>query len=278
MESPLVTVLMACYNSNEYKFKEAIRSVLEQTFCNYELVIVDDGSDNPIYNSTKEFCDSRIKVYKINHSGLGAALNYGASVALGKYIARFDDDDIMCPERLEKQVNYLNEHINCSCVGTMHYDKVENKYLKHRKYPTEHTAIIRSLLSLKWAMAHTTVMFRKESFEKIGGYRIKGGGQDLDLFLQLGTVGELANINDYLVYYTMSTKGLSQINPRKSEAYLFAIDDIIKRGLFKEFREISETSATKLKNMINKNKPSTSFVRRMIVYKVKFLGSKYGKR
>lgn len=277
MESPLVTVLMACYNSNEYKFKEAIKSVLAQSYCNYELVIVDDGSDFPVHKMVKDFCDSRIKVYKIHHSGLGGALNYGATVALGKYIARFDDDDIMCPERLEKQVEYLDKHINCSCVGTMHYDKVENKYLKHRKYPIDHTSIIRSLLSLKWAMAHTTVMFRKESFEKIGGYRIKGGGQDLDLFLQLGTVGELANINEYLVYYTMSTNGLSQINPKKSEAYLFAINDIIEREQYKEFKEIAKESAFKLKKIINNPKEGTSFIRRLIVFKVSLLGKKYGK-
>ena len=269
-----VSVVMASRNPNPTMLKEAIDSVLGQTFKDFELIIVDDGSNSsiePIVRSISE--DTRIKVYGIKHSGLGAALNHGISEAEGEYIARLDDDDMMLPTRLEKQLAFLDEHTDVSCAGTWFYDKVGNKYYPHRKYPVENEEIAKGLLARHFLLAHTSVMFRKSAWQKIGGYRVAGGGQDLDLFLQLGTVGNLANIDEYLTCYRMSATGLATVNPKKYEAYLFALEDVVKRRLYPQYIDIAKASIEGLKEE-QKKKPKMKYYRMLMVWRVKLLGKK----
>ena len=272
---PKVSVVMAGRNSKPALLKEAIDSVLNQTFSDFEFIFVDDGSNNlmePIIRSIS--CDERIVVYRIEPSGLGAALNFGISKSHGDYIARLDDDDVMLPTRLEKQVSFLDRHAEVSCAGTWFYDKVGEKCLPHRTYPVEHMTLIEDLLNLKWGLAHTTVMFRKDAFDKVGGYRISGGGQDLDLFLQLGTVGNLANVNEYLTCYTMSANGLGSVNPKKKEAYIFALNDVVERNLYPAYVEIAKSSIRRLKKE-NKSVLRTRLIRTLMVWRVRLLGKTF---
>lgn len=271
---PKVSVVMACCNSDAEKLRQSINSVLNQTWRDLELIIVDDGSKEAIQTEVSRITsDNRVRVFRIEHSGLGAALNHGVGRSLGDYIARLDDDDLALPSRIEKQVAFLDAHPNVSCVGTWFYDMVGDKFLPHRAYPTEHEQIIQGLLSLHWGLAHTAVMFRKSTFDKIGGYRIPGGGQDLDLFLQLGTVGKLANIGEYLTCYRMSVSGLGTVNPKKNEAYLFALEDVLNRNLYPRYNETIKGSVTKLKESMN-SKPKTRYYRMLLVWRVKLLGKK----
>ena len=116
-----VSVIMASCNPEKELLTIAIKSVLKQTFDNFEFIIVDDGSKSPIEPIVRSISnDQRIAVFRIDNSGLGAALNYGISKSSGKYIARLDDDDMMLPERLQKQVGYMDAHPEVSCVGTWH--------------------------------------------------------------------------------------------------------------------------------------------------------------
>lgn len=269
---PRVSVVMASRNPNPAMLKEAIDSVLAQTYKDFEFIVVDDGSESPIEPVVRSISeDSRIKVYGIKHSGLGAALNHGISEAEGEYIARLDDDDMMLPSRLERQVAYLDTHADVSCVGTWFYDKVGNKYYPHREYPVEHEEIVKGLLARQFLLAHTSVMFRKSACQQIGGYRVAGGGQDLDLFLQLGTVGELANIGEYLTCYRVSASGLGTINPKKHEAYLFALEDVVKRNLYPQYTDIAKASIEGLKDG-QKKKPKMKYYRMLMVWRVKILG------
>ena len=264
--------MMASRNPNPAMLKEAIDSILIQTYNDFELIIVDDGSNISIESTVRSISvDKRISFFRISHSGLGAALNYGIENAHGEYIARLDDDDVMLPERLEKQVAFLNKHPEVSCVGTWFYDKVGKKCLHHRAYPIEHKKLVEDLLGLHWGLAHTTVMLRKKAFDKVGGYRISGGGQDLDLFLQLGTVGKLANVNEYLTCYTMSANGLGSINPKKKEAYIFALNDVVERNLYPADVEIAKLSIRRLKKE-KKSVLRTRLIRTLMVWRVKLFG------
>lgn len=271
---PRVSVVMACRDSEPTALCEAIGSVLKQSYQDFEFIIVDDGSKYPIQDVIKLCIDDvqKIKVFRISPLGLGAALNHGISKAKGEYIARLDDDDLMLPIRLERQVEFLDSHPDVSCVGTWFYDKNGCKYLPHRKYPIRHEEIVHDLLSMKWGLAHTTVMFRKFSFEQIGKYRIAGGGQDLDLFLQLGIVGHLANINSYLTCYSMSASGLGSVNPQKHEAYLFALNDVLKRSLYPHFNKETKASILRLSNRKTKGAFYTKLLRNIIIIKIKLLG------
>ena len=271
---------MATQNPEPQFLCEAVKSVLNQKYRDFEFIIIDDGSDIPVglggmmkANGLTDN-DAKISVYRINHSGLGAALNYGIARAKGEYIARLDDDDLMLPKRLERQVEYLDSHHEVSCVGTWFFDRVGDKYRQHRKYPINHDAIVHDLICLRWGLAHTTVMFRKLAFEQIGGYRIAGGGQDLDLFLQLGTVGLLANVAEYLTVYTMSATGLGTVNPKKNEAYLFALADILKSNSYPHYHEATKNSINRLRKTVSKSRWKTKFMRTLMVLRVKMFGVK----
>ena len=245
-----VSVVMASCNPNYDLLKLAICSVISQTYKDFELIIVDDGSKEHIEPTVRAISsDERIKVFRIQNFGLGAALNYGVSKSHGKYIARLDDDDIMLPERLHEQVCFMEKHPEVSCAGTWHYDKFGDKFYPHRKFPILHEDIVKSLLNFRFSLAHTTLMYRRDSFDKIGGYRIPRGGQDLDFELQLGTVGRLANVPAYLNYYTMSVGGLGTVNPMKYKAYLFALQDVVDRNLYPDFQRIAMSSIDKLQNI-----------------------------
>lgn len=270
-----VSVVMASCNPNYDLLKTAIKSVLCQTFKDFELIIIDDGSDLPIENFIKSITnDKRIITFRISNSGLGAALNFGISKSSGEYIARLDDDDLMLPNRLQRQVEFMNAHLDVSCVGTWFFDKSGNKIYPHRKYPEEHAEIVKSLLKFRFSLAHTTLMFRRNAFDKIHGYRIKRGGQDLDLELQMGTVGRLANIPEFLNCYTMSTKGLGTLNPQKYDAYIYALEDVVNRELYPDFRDITVSSINSLKR-INDSSLKTireKIIRFCLIMRIKLFG------
>ena len=106
-----VSVVMASCNPNYDLLNWAIQSILCQTYKDFELIIVDDGSEKQIEPIIRRrFVDERIKIFRIENSGLGSALNHGIRNSKGKYIARLDDDDLMLPERFEKQVQYMKQH------------------------------------------------------------------------------------------------------------------------------------------------------------------------
>lgn len=275
----IVSVVMASHNPDVRMLEAAIKSILRQTFEDFELIIVDDGSDyalKPVVLSISN--DKRIAVYTIPNSGLGAALNYGIGKSSGKYVARLDDDDMMLPERLERQVGFMEEHPEVSCVGTWHYDKYGDKYYPHRKFPTEHEGIVSHLLQSRFSLAHTTLMFRRNAFDKIGGYRIPRGGQDLDLELQLGTVGRLANLPAYLTCYTMSATGLGTVNPQKYKAYLFALQDVVERGLYPEYTSLTKASILKLQRIDSSRQKSLreKWKRKLLMLRVSIFGKSIG--
>ena len=114
----MLTVLMPTYNSCQY-IETAIKSVLNQTYKDLELLIVDDGSTDDTESSISEFSDTRIRYIKKEHEGLAASLNYGLKIAKHDWVSRMDADDISHPKRLEKQISILEKDDN---FGT--FDKV----------------------------------------------------------------------------------------------------------------------------------------------------------
>lgn len=277
-----MSIVMASKNPDKILITEAIRSILNQTYSDFELIIVDDGSNEPIEPFIRDISyDSRINVYRIPSSGLGAALNYGISKSKGKYIARLDDDDLMCKERIEKQVEYMKAHPYVSCLGTQHYDKVGRRYRKHRHYPEHHDEMVETMLTnIRLPMAHTSLMFRRDSFDEIGGYRILGGGQDADLILQMSRVGKLANLSEYLTVYTMSASGLGTVNPNKRKAYLFAFEEILKQNVYPQFSSQINCTIDKLKRQINASKKQVIrniIIRKLLALRIILLGKTYSK-
>ncbi|HTK19974.1 MAG TPA: glycosyltransferase family A protein, partial [Mucilaginibacter sp.] len=112
-----ITVLMPAYNAGKY-IREAIESVLRQTHCNFELLIVNDGSTDNTVCVVLSFNDPRIVLVNKEHEGIAQALNTGLRLAEGHYVARFDADDICMPDRLEKQFNFLEDHPDYVLTGS----------------------------------------------------------------------------------------------------------------------------------------------------------------
>ena len=159
---PTITVLLSAYNGQDYIYS-TIESVLNQSFSNFELIIINDGSVDNTENIVQKFEDSRIRYFKIDNIGLSRALNYGMALAKGQYIARIDQDDLMLPIRLDCQLNFLLSNPNIGLVGS----NVQLKNGNHcslKKMPLSHKAIEFFAL-FENPLIHSAVMFRRDLFD-----------------------------------------------------------------------------------------------------------------
>ena len=125
----LVSVVMPAYNVEKY-VEEAVHSILAQTFCDFEFIIVDDGSTDRTHDILRSFSDPRIRlIFNEKNEGNYPARNRGCRLARGKYIAVMDADDVAMPERLEKQVKYMEEHPDVLACGTAYRLMGRNKVI-----------------------------------------------------------------------------------------------------------------------------------------------------
>jgi glycosyltransferase involved in cell wall biosynthesis len=172
MLTPTVTVLMAVHDGERY-LREAIDSILEQTFSDFEFVIVDDHSADATPALLEKMVDTRIiRLRNTDHMGLAASLNRGLDAARGRYIARMDADDISLPPRLEQQIHYLDEHADIGIVGTnTSYIDAEGQPLFNGQLAYSEPlspAYLRWLLLWKNPLPHPTVMLRRSLIEQTG--------------------------------------------------------------------------------------------------------------
>ena len=217
----IVSVVLPTYN-RAYLLSGAISSVLNQTFQDFELIIVDDGSTDNTKEVVENFQkkDNRIK-YIRNEENLGIqkTLNKGIGMSEGKYIARIDDDDEWIDNnKLKNQVDFLELNQDHVLVGTGAVVVDENnKEIFRYLCPKEDNIIRKSILS-KNCFLHPSVVFKKESFLAVGGYDESSDVrhiEDYDLWFKLGIVGKFANLNIYAVKLKNSGKQISFKNQRK---------------------------------------------------------------
>lgn len=198
-----ISVLLAVKDGEKF-IAETIQSVLDQTYEDFELIVAVNCSNDNTLNILSSFNDERIKILKSNICQLNYNLNYALSKATGEYIARIDADDIALPDRFEKQIQVLNE-TNCHVVGTnIKYIDENNNIIGEKKYP-EYDLEIRRKIIYKTVIAHPTVMMKKETLLKVGGYLGGKYAQDLDLWIRLMRDKNIKfyNIQEPLVYYRL---------------------------------------------------------------------------
>lgn len=203
IKSPKITVLMSVYNSQEF-LKDAIESILNQTFKDFEFLIIDDGSNDKSLEIISSYHDRRIVL--INNEmnmGLAKSLNKGLHLAKGKYIARMDADDIALPFRLDRQFTFMEENTEVDICGSWVQtigDGVENIW----RHPTSNDEIKVQLL-FNSALVHPSVFMRKKSiFDKGLFYNesIKRA-QDYELWSRVAITGEMRNIPEVLLKYRL---------------------------------------------------------------------------
>lgn len=196
-----VSVVMPVYNGEKY-IKEAIDSVLNQTFSDFEFIIVDDGSTDNTSSIIKSYKDDRIVYIKGEHKGISEALNLGIKRSIGLYIARMDADDIMYIDRLEKQLKYFKDNPSVDIIGAG-FEWGNNKPEKEYYKPTT-GEISKSRLLLGNCIAHPTVMMKSSSIKKLPFLyeSLYDGAEDYKLWLTAVTHGLiLHNISDIVLYY-----------------------------------------------------------------------------
>jgi glycosyltransferase involved in cell wall biosynthesis len=227
---PLVSVVMPVYNSQRY-LRAAVESILEQTFRDFELIAIDDGSRDTSLAILHEFeaKDSRVRIISRPNTGIVGALNDGLSAATGELIARMDADDIALPQRLEKQVAFLQSNPYHVLVGSqvMLMDPDGADLCPKRDTEYSHERIDWAHLHHRWPLVHPTVLMRKSVLDALGRYRAKYQWlEDLDLFLRLAEAGRLESLTDVLLRYRLHTASVCATR----DAY----QDSFRRVLFAE--------------------------------------------
>jgi len=207
---PMISVLMPVYNAERY-VAEAIASVLQQSFAQFEFIIVNDGSTDGSRNVISTFNDRRIILIDQPHQGVAAALNTGLKYARANYIARFDADDICHPDRLEKQLNYLLDNSEYILVGSdVEYILENGDFLFNFQCIAHSHDQIMEKLYFYCPFIHPTVMYKKESIINAGGYATNAHNfEDYLLWTKLANAGKFHNLSEPLVKYRLNSTSVT---------------------------------------------------------------------
>lgn len=198
---PKVSVILPVYNGERF-VRESIESVLGQTFTDFELIIINDGSTDGTGEILNSFTDSRIVLIERENRGLIDTLNEGLSFAHGEYVARIDADDVMLPERLAKQVAYLDEHPKVTVLGG--WAEIINEtgeVVGSYKYPPIGRKGLRAYVLKHNPFIHPTVIFRREAILRLGGYRQYRHIEDYELWTRVLAKYRGANLPEILIKY-----------------------------------------------------------------------------
>jgi glycosyltransferase involved in cell wall biosynthesis len=205
---------MTVYNTETY-LRQAVDSILAQTFSDFELIVIDDGSSDGSTDILKDYAarDSRVRLTSRPNTGIVRAANEGVAQARGKYLARMDSDDAAVPERFGKQVDYLDAHGECVLLGSrvMVMDPYGSPVSQSAQKLT-HEEIDRELLTSGggWAVVQPSAMMRTEAVRAVGGYRGSVNmSEDHDLFLRLAERGKVANLAEPLLWYRRHYKSVT---------------------------------------------------------------------
>jgi glycosyltransferase involved in cell wall biosynthesis len=202
------------YNGERY-LHHAIQSILDQTLNSFELLVLDDGSDDATASIAKSFQDSRISIIQERRRGLIKTLNRGLELAKGEWIARMDADDICLPTRFEEQIRFINENPRIIALGTAArlIDHEGNDVGRTTSLPSTHKEILKNLLGrcIGKSLLHPSVMMRRSEVINCGGYRESfEAAEDADLWLRLSKNGQLHALSEPLLLLRKHGDNVSQ--------------------------------------------------------------------
>ena len=219
MECPLVSVIMPVFNCGNF-LDRSIRSIVDQTFSDFEFIIVDDGSTDNSLEIANDWAsrDSRIQVYPLKHVGIAQARNAAIERANGKYLANNDADDFSIKHRLFEQVQFLNDNPDVVVVSSsILFVDPDGSPIERRFVPTAHKEIDSELLAGRGlSLTHSAMMFRRSTFIAIDGYsKDLEVCEDIDLCLKFAEFGCLANIPEILLNVTRHRSSVSKIHSQE---------------------------------------------------------------
>lgn len=221
---PTISVILSVYNAEKY-IAETVESVLNQTYSDFELIIIDDGSIDNSMNILRSYSDHRIQLFTQANAGQGATLKRGLGLAKGKYIARQDSDDVSFPTRFEKQIQFLEQHPEIALLGTWaqiidENGNKENRYHQHPSNPDE----LKLDLVFNNPTVHSSIMFRKEITDEIGGYSTQRKSfEDFDLIARVSQHFPVSNLPEVLLYYREVSTGISKSNSKQYNLWVIDV-------------------------------------------------------
>jgi len=224
-----LSVVMSVYNEEKFVNK-AISSILDQTFPDFELIIVDDGSTDNTPQIIESFAkrDNRIRFLRnAQNKGKSESLNVAISLSKGEIIALMDGDDISLPERLEKQLDFLKRNPEVGLVGVKYWeidedDSVVNRVIYPRKLRGRS---LKRMLYKRNFFAGGSLMFRKSLFEKVGGFNVHFVvSEDFDFILRVGEISKIAIVDEVLYLHRLKPSSISfRAGKLMKEFHLLAI-------------------------------------------------------
>jgi GT2 family glycosyltransferase len=210
---PLISVLMSVYNAQRY-LAQAVESILHQSLTDFEFLIVDDGSTDGSLAILQRYAqqDQRIRLLSRANRGLVSSLNQLLELAQGELIARMDADDIALPNRFAEQVAFLQQHPEVVCVGgAQDWIDQAGRVLLHHPEAQQNDEIQQLALSGRTPINHPSAMIRTAALRQVGGYDPSFyPAEDLDLWLKLGEIGQLANLSTTVLQYRQHSQSISE--------------------------------------------------------------------
>jgi len=231
MEKPLVTVLVTAYNSRY--LTETIRSVDSQKYSPLELVVIDDGSNPPLKDTLPRMKDHELRYFFIEHKGFPHGLIRGMKEAKGKYVAILDHDDILTENSILSRANALENNPNAAfAYGDVVYINSSGKEYgrnNFKQYDDKNEFIKDVLLKPFGPITHTTVMFKKECIDAVGGYDEKNKRLfDTDLILKLAQRYSMIKLNEDVIKYRTHNFNASKSFEHKIKSIPYKLEAIDK--------------------------------------------------
>lgn len=257
---PNISVIMSTYN-RENIILDSVYSILNQTFSDFEFIIIDDASQDNTFQKIKSINDNRIRLYK-NIENRGCTFNYhtAQNLARGKYIAHIDDDDISLPQRLEKQFDYMEKNPDICLSGTFIEPFGENARPSWVFYTD--SDLIDLSMNFYNPLCHSSVMYRKSFMEENGiNYNFNClCAQDYEFYMQiLLNDGKIANIDEVLVRYKMHSDRLTD-NYETQQIQIKNAENVKKKLLSRMFTPEEVMHIQELVNDFPFNKYNTDNV------------------
>ena len=219
---PVVSVVMSVHNGERF-LREAVESILGQSFRDFEFITIDDGSTDctAAILSSYQRNDPRVRVYHQENRGLIESLNRGCGVARGKYIARMDADDVAVRDRLMRQVDFMETHREIAVLGgAVEVINAAGESLATYRNPAKDDEIKSELLQGGCPLWHPAVLMRSHVFRSVGGYRRNVvDAEDLDLWLRIADHYQLGNLEAIVLRYRRHD---AQVSVRKFKQQVFS--------------------------------------------------------
>ncbi|WAL58378.1 glycosyltransferase family 2 protein [Thermocoleostomius sinensis] len=208
---PKVSIVIPAYNAMQY-CEATLNSALQQTFVDFEVLIINDGSKDNILEWASKIEDERVKLISQENKGLSGARNTGITHAKGDYIAFLDADDLWEKTKLEKQVKYLDNNLNVGLLSTkVKIIDEHDQYLREFKVPEKEHISLEELLSYNFILCGSTPIVRRECFEKVGVFDCNlSSAADWDMWIRIALHYPVAAILESLVLYRKHSTNMSK--------------------------------------------------------------------